>query len=64
MQGETTRCGVGRTLTARIKALDRDQVEACADAWGLLEIDGFVYKDLNPSLAQVTYALRAAQEEI
>jgi len=50
------------TLVNRIKVLipKHPEILDMQDPWGLLKIDEFTYKDLQPSLFQVSWALAKA----
>ena len=52
------------TLVNRIKVLipKHSEILDMQDPWGLLKIDEFTYKDLQPSLFQVTWALAKAKQ--
>ena len=52
------------TLVNHIKVLipKHPEILDMQDPWGLLKIDGFAYKDLLPSLFQVSWALAKAKQ--
>ncbi len=56
-------CKTAETLVDRIRALPRDRVLACADAWALFKIEGFECGDLAPSWAQASAALAQVKRE-